>query len=248
MSASVFLFLEVLLTSSQSDVYCIKNKTFEERRAEDCESRHSCLSKSKRSRTTSFAEVAHLSSFLTLLPTPCHVTAAQPSNDRCVNARPLIANEPVDGDVSNANFDFNAQGVCGARSDRSALWYRITGTGREITVQLCTNNDKVTDFGVFLACNSQLCKGFPPVNTGEIFDCAQNKTLDYTFAAQEDTFYYVHVRSDIESVDNPNGSQFTVGYLEDEDDPIIAPKDDISSVKGISAVFAVGLSALIGLF
>lgn len=173
------------------------------------------------------------------------MTAGQPSNDRCVNARPLAANELVGGDVSNANFDFNSQGVCGARSDRSALWYRITGTGREVTVQLCTNNGIITDFGVFNLCNSQDCKGFPPVNTGEIFDCAQNSTLDYTFVAEEDEWYYVHVRSDIGDAANPTGSDFTVGYLEDEESPVIAPSG--SSAMGVPKFFAIGLSSFMAL-
>jgi hypothetical protein len=171
---------------------------------------------------------------------------AQPANDRCVNARPLVAIEPVDGDVSNANFDFNSQGVCGARSDRSALWYRITGTGREVTVQLCTNNGIVTDFGVFNLCNSQDCKGFPSVNTGEIYSCAQNETLDYTFVATEDEWYYVHVRSDIgQDLSARNGSDFTLQYLEDQLSPVIAPSD--SSAMGISALYAVGLASFMAL-
>jgi hypothetical protein len=152
----------------------------------------------------------------------------------------------VDGDVSNANFDFNSQGVCGARSDRSALWYRITGTGREVTVQLCTNNGLITDFGVFNLCNSKDCKGFPAVNTGEIYACAQNQTLDYTFVAQEDEWYYVHVRSDIGDINNRNGSDFTLQYLEDAASPVIEPSD-ISSAMGISALFALGLSSLMSL-
>lgn len=169
-----------------------------------------------------------------------------PSNDRCVNARPLVANEPVEGDTSQANFDFNAQGSCGARSDRSAVWYRITGTGREVTVQVCSNNGKETDFGVYNLCNSQHdCHGFPATNTGLIHDCAKNSTLDYKFAAEEDEWYYVHVRSDIGDIKAPNGSQFTVRYLEDQASPVVAPKGD--SAMGLSALFAVGVSSILAL-
>jgi len=151
----------------------------------------------------------------------------------------------VDGDTSQANFDFNAQGVCGARSDRSAVWYRITGSGREVTVQVCTNNGKETDFGVLTLCNSQTCKGYPAVNTGLIYDCSQNKTLDYKFLAEEDVWYYVHVRSDIGDINARNGSQFSVQYLEDANDPVITSKD--SSSMGLSAMFAAGVASFLAL-
>ena len=48
----------------------------------------------------------------------------------------------MNGDNSDANYDYNNQGVCGARSDRRALWYEINGIGKEVTVNVCTNNDK----------------------------------------------------------------------------------------------------------
>ncbi|CAJ1960915.1 unnamed protein product [Cylindrotheca closterium] len=168
-----------------------------------------------------------------------------PPNDRCVNAEPLVANEPTDGDTSFGNFDFNAQGVCGARSDRASLWYRITGTGREVTVQVCTNNGKITDYGVLTLCNSQNCQGFPAVNTGLIYDCAQNNTLDYRFIAEDQEWYYVHVRSDIGDINARNGSKFTVQYLEDEDDEPVATQGD--SAMGLSAMFALGVSSVLAL-
>lgn len=157
----------------------------------------------------------------------------------------MVANEPVDGDTSDANFDFNAQGVCGARSDRSAVWYRITGTGRKVTVQVCTNNGKTTDFGVFNLCNSQTCQGYPAVNTGLIYDCAEGNTLDYGFVAQENEWYYVHVRSDIGDINNRDGSQFTVKYVEDQSSPVITPST--SSAMGLSAMFALGVASVIAL-
>mmetsp|Transcript_23346 Transcript_23346/g.57447 ORF Transcript_23346/g.57447 Transcript_23346/m.57447 type:complete len:206 (-) Transcript_23346:148-765(-) len=180
------------------------------------------------------------------------VSVAQPSNDRCVNAQPLVANTPVDGDTSQANFDYNAQGVCGGRSDRSAVWYSITGKGREVSVQVCTNNGKETDYGVFNVCNSQNCNGFPAVETGFIYDCAQNTTLDYTFVAMVATKYYVHVRSDIGSISAREGSQFTIQYLEDIQtmQPSAPPSALPSSVPTASPTFgdsAAGLSALFSL-
>ena len=78
-----------------------------------------------------------------------------------------------------------------------------------------------------------------------IYDCAQNKTLDYKFLAEEDEWYYVHVRSDIGDINARNGSQFSVQYLEDANDPVIAPKD--SSSMGLSTMFAAGVASFLAL-
>jgi hypothetical protein len=102
----------------------------------------------------------------------------------------------VDGDNSEANFDYNNQGVCGARSDRRAVWYEINGVGKEVTVYLCTNNGKLMDFGVFRACNTQNCLGFPPQQR-EIASCDNDESNEYVFMAEEGESYYIHVRSDV---------------------------------------------------
>ena len=71
-------------------------------------------------------------------------SVAKPPNDRCIDSITLVEGVPVNGDNSDANYDYNNQGVCGARSDRRALWYEINGIGKEVTVNVCTNNDKST--------------------------------------------------------------------------------------------------------
>jgi hypothetical protein len=155
----------------------------------------------------------------------------------------LTANEALNGDITTANYDYVAQGVCGSRSDRSALWYRITGTGRTVTIQVCSNNDKPTDFGVFNVCNSQNCKGFPP-QAKTAYNCAENKTLDYSFLAEEDTRYFVHVRSDIGLDANlKEGSNFEIIYLEDQDEVPVTT----SAAMGLSAMFALGISGFVAL-
>merc|ERR1711924_314107 len=103
---------------------------------------------------------------------------------------------PVNGDNSDANYDYNNQGVCGARSDRRALWYEINGIGKEVTVNVCTNNDKITDFGIFHACNTQNCLGAPPQQM-EPADCGEEQSNAYSFLAKNGDSYYVHVRSDV---------------------------------------------------
>lgn len=107
-----------------------------------------------------------------------------------------MANEKILGDNSGANFDYNNQGVCGARSDRRAVWFEIIGKGKEVTVNVCSNNDKLTDFGIFNACNTQNCLGFPPQQK-VVSDCAADESNKYTFVAEGGENYYVHVRSDV---------------------------------------------------
>jgi hypothetical protein len=100
------------------------------------------------------------------------------------------------GDNSFANFDYNNQGVCGSRSDRRAVWYEIFGIGKEVTVNLCTNNDQITDFGIFNTCNTQNCLGAPPQQL-QATDCNGEESNTYAFLAEKGESYYVHVRSDV---------------------------------------------------
>jgi len=102
----------------------------------------------------------------------------------------------VNGDNSNANYDYNNQGVCGARSDRRAIWYEINGVGKEVTVNICTNNDKITDFGIFRACNTQNCLGAPPQQL-QPANCDDQENNTHSFLAKTGDNYYVHVRSDV---------------------------------------------------
>ena len=123
--------------------------------------------------------------------------------------------------MTDANFDFLNQGVCGPRSDRPGVWYEITGRGAEVTIKVCTNNNIITDYGVFLACNSQDCEGFPP-QTYEPADCDLNQTKDFSFMAKKNAQYYVQVRSDIV---NGEGSNFTIVYDDSSlSGPTLAPE------------------------
>lgn len=124
------------------------------------------------------------------------LTDARPVNDRCVDSVTLTMGEKVLGDNTYANFDYNNQGVCGSRSDRRAVWYEINGVGKEVTVNVCTNNDQITDFGVFRACNTQNCLGAPPqqrISTS----CENDESNEYKFFGNEGESYYIHVRSDV---------------------------------------------------
>jgi len=159
------------------------------------------------------------------------LVSAAPPNDRCIDSVTLEPFEMVDGDNTEANFDYNNQGVCGPRSDRRAIWYEINGAGKEVTVNVCTKNEKLTDFGVFRACNTQNCLGFPPQQR-EIADCDAGQSNEYTFFANEGESYYIHVRSDV--FFEGEGSDFTIWYTEPTDPPTTAPEstDEAAPVPG----------------
>ena len=139
----------------------------------------------------------------------------KPSNDRCIDSVLLVEGEMTNGDNSNANFDYNNQGVCGSRSDRRAVWYEINGIGKEVTVNICTNNDKITDYGIFRACNTQNCLGAPAQQL-EAANCGVNdqESNPYSFLAIDGESYYVHVRSDVVfEGEGSNVSQVSFGSI-----------------------------------
>ena len=123
-------------------------------------------------------------------------SVAVPPNDRCIDSVTLEMGEKVDGDNTFANFDYNNQGVCGSRSDRRAVWYEINGSGKEVTVNVCTNNEQITDFGIFRACNTQNCLGGPPQQM-IVTKCDDDESNEYVFFGNEGESYYIHVRSDV---------------------------------------------------
>jgi len=139
------------------------------------------------------------------------------------------------GDNSFANYDYNNQGVCGSRSDRRAVWYEINGIGKEVTINVCTNNDKITDFGIFNTCNTQNCLGAPPQQL-QATDCNGEESNTYSFLAENGESYYVHVRSDV--VFEGVGSNFTIWYTEPTDEPTSTPvvsDDEPESVESPSS-------------
>lgn len=139
-----------------------------------------------------------------------------------------MTGEQINGDNSEANYDFNNQGVCGARSDRRSVWYEINGVGKEVTINVCTNNNKLTDFGVFRACNTQNCKGFPPQQK-VVTACGEDEANEYSFLAKNGESYYVHVRSDV--VFEGGGSNFTIWYTEPTDEPTQTPITEQPTVQ-----------------
>mmetsp|Transcript_8462 Transcript_8462/g.17635 ORF Transcript_8462/g.17635 Transcript_8462/m.17635 type:complete len:225 (+) Transcript_8462:156-830(+) len=170
-----------------------------------------------------------------------NVSAARPSNDRCIDSITLIPFEKVTGDNTEANFDYNNQGVCGARSDRRAVWYEINGVGKEVTINVCSNNYQITDFGIFRACNTQNCLG-APTQQMMIAACDAEEQNEYSFLAEDGASYYVHVRSDVffEGI----GSNHTIWYTQPTDEPTTAPMTkDIAEDTGEDASNSIDSSA-----
>jgi hypothetical protein len=161
-----------------------------------------------------------------------------------VDAITLVAFEQVDGSTTDSNFDFVNQGVCGARSDRSSVWYEIIGNGKPVTVYVCTNNERLTDFGIFDICNTQQCTGAPDQQT-EPANCEDDDAHTYTFDAELGEDYFVHVRADLE----PDGSNFTIWYTEPSDSPTMAPSSAYTifqpSVWIATTIFS-AVSAIVG--
>ena len=137
--------------------------------------------------------------------------------------------EPVDGDNTDANFDYVNQGVCGPRSDRRALWYEIIGKGKPVTVYVCTNNEQITDFGVFETCNTQICVGAPGQQT-EPANCDEGDAQVYEFEAELGEDYFVHVRADVA----PVGSNFTIWYTEPTEEPTMSPSGGATTLTHVS--------------
>jgi hypothetical protein len=135
------------------------------------------------------------------------------------------------GDNTEANFDYLNQGVCGARSDRRALWYEIVGTGKMATVSVCTNNDMVTDFGVFHECNNQDCAGAPQQQT-ESKNCDKNETVVLELMLDKDENYFIHVRADW--IVGEGGTNFTVWYTEEGSDE---STDDVADSAAMLSSF-----------
>jgi hypothetical protein len=147
------------------------------------------------------------------------IAASQvPDNDKCIQREKLSPYEPVFGNLTEANFDYYNQGVCGPRSDRPSVWYEVRGRDAFVTVKVCTNNDVITDFGVFTECNSQLCLG-APVQTTEPSNCEDGESTDFRWFGENNVQYFVHVRSDVA---DGVGSNFTIVY---EDESLDGPID-----------------------
>jgi len=179
------------------------------------------------------------------------VFGQKPSNDRCIDSVLLVEGEMTNGDNSNANFDYNNQGVCGSRSDRRAVWYEINGIGKEVTVNICTNNDKITDYGIFRACNTQNCLGAPAQQL-EAANCGVNdqESNPYSFLAIDEESYYVHVRSDV--VFEGEGSNFTIWYTEPKNDasteiPVTDNGSDNNGSPSSSLIYTVGYTSIVSI-
>jgi hypothetical protein len=151
----------------------------------------------------------------------------------------------VDGDNTEANFDYVNQGVCGARSDRAGLWYEIIGNGKNVTVYVCTNNEKITSFGVFETCNTQLCVGGPAQQT-EPANCDEGDAHIFEFEAALGEDYFVHVRADVDIQEG--GSNFTIWYTEPTEEPTMSPSSSwtLSTSWSVVATAAVTVAGVIG--
>mmetsp|Transcript_19712 Transcript_19712/g.48440 ORF Transcript_19712/g.48440 Transcript_19712/m.48440 type:complete len:505 (-) Transcript_19712:136-1650(-) len=137
---------------------------------------------------------------------------ASARNDKCIFPYTLYENEPVSGDNSFAVKDFTDMDACGPNSHLEGVWYEIIGTGEEVTLKICTENQRLLSVGVFSACNSQSCLGFPPRQLRPA-SCDRNEYMTYQFFAERDRSYRVHVRANVIDFSKVSlGAQFKISY------------------------------------
>jgi hypothetical protein len=140
------------------------------------------------------------------------ICAAGATNDECSAALRLYENEPVSGDNTFATSDFNDNAACGPNSDDEGVWYEIIGTGEEVELKLCTENRRILSVGILIGCISQSCRGFPPAET-RASSCEKNEYASYSFFAENEQSYVVHVRANVVQLSNiMMGAQFKIFY------------------------------------
>eukprot|EP00980_Cylindrotheca_fusiformis_P000595 scaffold154_cov129-Cylindrotheca_fusiformis.AAC.12 len=142
-------------------------------------------------------------------------------NDQCSDALRLFPDEPVSGDNSFATPDFDDNAACGPNSRDEGVWYEIIGTGKEVNVKVCTKNNRILSVGILNGCNGQNCVGFAPMSTSAS-NCEENKYVQYSFFAESERTYYIHVRANVVQIDNSMmGAEFQIHYTTDT--PTAAP-------------------------
>jgi hypothetical protein len=130
-----------------------------------------------------------------------------PTNDQCADAVMLEAGVKVTGTIKYSSSDFTDANLCGLHSDFPGIWYSILGGGSNVTVHVCTNNEVITDFGIFGECDTNICISSPPAPS-TISSCAGNSTNSLFFFADVDVVYNIHVRSELLT----DGSNFEIWY------------------------------------
>ena len=89
------------------------------------------------------------------------IAVAQPVNDLCVNALPILPNTTVAGTTSGATFD-NA-GFCGTSNTAAGVWYTWTdnsGVSGMVTLSTCNQAAYDTKISVFTGtCGALICVG-----------------------------------------------------------------------------------------
>jgi hypothetical protein len=106
-------------------------------------------------RQLSPALAMHRPAILLLALTP-FTAFAQPANDACSTAIALSCGQPVIGTTESATTD--AAPTCGTGITAPGAWYRITGTGDQITLSTCPDEQFDTKLNVYTGgCGGLTC-------------------------------------------------------------------------------------------
>ena len=123
-------------------------------------------------------------------------TPGTPPNDLCPNAQPLACGQTLNGTTASATAGDAPAGLCAALPvDGPGVWYRLTGTGADVTLTTCGSPSSMQPAGFLKrlhvfggTCGALVCLG---ANAQQQYQCAVDPT--YTFATVAGTTYYVLV-------------------------------------------------------
>ena len=114
---------------------------------------------------------------------------AQPGNDDCSDAIPLICGDIVSG--NNEGADTEALPACGIVFPGQTVWYSIVGTGGDITASTCSSDTNFdSQIGIFSgSCGVLTCVAGNNNDLG----CQNPRLSTVTWASTAGTTYYIVV-------------------------------------------------------
>lgn len=112
---------------------------------------------------------------------------AQPANDACENAIAITCNSVVSGTTIDATDDAVAE--CGTTISAPGVWYSLVGTGEQVVVTTCPDNQYDTKLNVYTgACDALVCvTGNDDIQQGVYCSSAG-------FVAENGVTYYILVQ------------------------------------------------------
>lgn len=147
--------------------------------------------------------------------TICVYNLETPSNDLCSGATPLVCGQPMNGTTVGATETDAPTALCNGEDLTGApgVWYKFSGTGANVNLDLCSNLLFDTKIGVFTGtCGSLLCVSAndDQCGLGSSLSVPTATGLDYFvyvtgFSGDFGTFTLTHDLAAVVPVVNPDG-------------------------------------------